>query len=104
MQASERQAAVTTVDHPLVQHKLTIMRDQRPALPDFRPLLREIRLLLAYQVTRRLEPKQIEVETPAPPLSAPILALPEPCPHTTPPPRTRPLRGQQGVVVGTRGA
>src|SRR3546814_13654702 len=79
MQASERQAAVTTVDHPLVQHKLTIMRDKRTALPDFRRLLREISLLLAYEVTRRLELKQIEVETPVAAMSAPVLARPAPC-------------------------
>src|SRR3546814_18505673 len=72
MQASERQAAVTTVDHPLVQHKLTIMRDKRTALPDFRRLLREISLLLASEVTRRLALKQIEVETPVAALSAPV--------------------------------
>ncbi|HEY9536504.1 MAG TPA: uracil phosphoribosyltransferase [Kiloniellaceae bacterium] len=93
MQASERQAAVTTVDHPLVQHKLTIMRDKRTALPDFRRLLREISLLLAYEVTRRLELKQIEVETPVAAMSAPVLARPEPCLITI-------LRAGNGLLDG----
>src|SRR3546814_20562977 len=83
MQASERQAAVTTVDHPLVQHKLTIMRDKRTALPAFRRLLRATRLLLASEVTRRPERKQNAVETHVPPRSATVLARPEPGPSPT---------------------
>ncbi len=55
---------VTLVDHPLVQHKLTLMRDVETSTAEFRQLLREISLLLAYEVTRDLETKEVEVETP----------------------------------------
>ena len=84
---------VTVVDHPLVQHKLTIMRDKDTALPEFRRLLREISLLLAYEVTRNLELKQIEVETPVATTSAPLLARPEPCLITI-------LRAGNGLLDG----
>lgn len=93
MQASERQAQVTTVDHPLVQHKLTIMRDKRTPTPEFRRLLREISLLLGYEVTRRLELKPAEVETPVAPTTAPVLARPEPCLITI-------LRAGNGLLDG----
>ena len=46
---------VTVVDHPLVQHKLTIMRSKETSTAGFRRLLREISLLLGYEVTRNLE-------------------------------------------------
>src|SRR3546814_14016866 len=69
------------------------MRDKRTALPDFRRLLREISLLLAYEVTRRLELKQIEVETPVAAMSAPVLARPEPCLITI-------LRAGNGLLDG----
>ena len=45
---------LTVVDHPLVQHKLTLMRDRDTSTAGFRRLLREISLLLAYEVTRDL--------------------------------------------------
>ena len=73
------QNKVTTVDHPLVQHKLTIMRDKNTALPDFRGLLREISLLLAYEVTRHLKLKTVSVETPVAGAELPMLDEPEPC-------------------------
>ncbi|MEQ9608799.1 MAG: uracil phosphoribosyltransferase [Kiloniellaceae bacterium] len=84
---------VTVVDHPLVQHKLTIMRDKDTALPEFRRLLREISLLLGYEVTRNLELKQVEVETPVATTSAPLLARPEPCLITI-------LRAGNGLLDG----
>lgn len=84
---------VTTVDHPLVQHKLTIMRDKDTALPEFRRLLREISLLLAYEVTRHLELKSVDVETPVAKASAPMLARPEPCLITI-------LRAGNGLLDG----
>lgn len=84
---------VTVVDHPLVQHKLTIMRDKATALPDFRGLLREISLLLAYEVTRGLEVKMVEVETPVATATAPLLARPEPCLITI-------LRAGNGLLDG----
>ena len=46
---------LTVVTHPLVQHKLTLMRDKATLTASFRRLLREISLLLAYEVTRELE-------------------------------------------------
>ena len=56
---------VTVIDHPLVQHKLTLMRDVRCGTKDFRQLLEEIAMLMAYEVTRELLPLQeIEIETP----------------------------------------
>ncbi|HMA16478.1 MAG TPA: uracil phosphoribosyltransferase, partial [Kiloniellaceae bacterium] len=93
MQASDRQAQVTTVNHPLVQHKLTIMRDKRTPTPEFRHLLREISLLLGYEVTRRLELKPVEVETPVAATTAPVLARPEPCLITI-------LRAGNGLLDG----
>lgn len=64
---------VTVVDHPLVQHKLTIMRDKSTSTASFRRLLREISLLLCYEVTRELELTTREIETPMQPMTAPTL-------------------------------
>ena len=55
---------VTVVDHPLVQHKLTIMRNKETSTAGFRRLLREISLLLGYEVTRNLELTTTTIETP----------------------------------------
>ena len=52
------------VDHPLIQHKLTIMRDKNTGTKDFRMLLEEISMLMGYEVTRNLPTTQVEVETP----------------------------------------
>jgi uracil phosphoribosyltransferase len=57
-------ADVTVVNHPLVQHKLTLMRDKATSTAEFRQLLREISLLLAYEVTTDLEMRDVSVETP----------------------------------------
>ncbi|MCB9992955.1 MAG: uracil phosphoribosyltransferase [Hyphomicrobiaceae bacterium] len=65
--------SVTVVDHPLVQHKLTIMRDKATSTAGFRRLLREIAHLLCYEVTRDLEVIEIEIETPLGPTNAPTL-------------------------------
>ncbi|HRO15688.1 MAG TPA: uracil phosphoribosyltransferase [Paracoccus sp. (in: a-proteobacteria)] len=64
---------LTVVDHPLVQHKLTIMRDRTTSTAGFRRLLREISLLLAYEVTRELELTTVPIETPMGPMDAPLL-------------------------------
>ncbi|MEP2641165.1 uracil phosphoribosyltransferase [Roseobacter sp.] len=64
---------VTVVDHPLVQHKLTIMRDTATPTAVFRQLLREISQLLAYEVTRDLPMTTKTVETPMQPMQAPTL-------------------------------
>ncbi|WP_187429467.1 Uracil phosphoribosyltransferase [Roseobacter fucihabitans] len=64
---------VTVVDHPLVQHKLTIMRDKDTPTAVFRQLLREISQLLAYEVTRGLPMTTKEIETPMQKMHAPTL-------------------------------
>ena len=64
---------VTVVDHPLVQHKLALMRRKETCTADFRQLLREISLLLGYEVTRDLPLTTVEVETPITKMIAPRL-------------------------------
>ncbi|TIV11931.1 MAG: uracil phosphoribosyltransferase [Mesorhizobium sp.] len=64
---------VTVVDHPLVQHKLTIMRKKETSTAGFRRLLREISLLLGYEVTRNLELTTTMIETPIEEMEAPTL-------------------------------
>jgi uracil phosphoribosyltransferase len=64
---------VTVVAHPLVQHKLTLMRDKTTSTAGFRQLLREIALLLTYEVTRDLKLTTMPIETPLAPMAAPIL-------------------------------
>lgn len=66
-------AKVTVVDHPLVQHKLTLMRDKTTPSAIFRKLLREISLLLGYEVLRDLPLSTITIETPLAEMQAPIL-------------------------------
>jgi uracil phosphoribosyltransferase len=65
---------VTTVDHPLVQHKLTLMRDKTTATKGFRQLVREIATLLCYEVTRDLSLGPIRIETPMMPMEARVLS------------------------------
>jgi uracil phosphoribosyltransferase len=67
-------AGVTVVDHPLVQHKLTLMRDKHTPTAHFRQLLREIALLLTYEVMRPLNLTTKRIETPITEMDAPILA------------------------------
>ncbi|MBZ9761937.1 uracil phosphoribosyltransferase [Mesorhizobium sp. CA8] len=64
---------VTVVDHPLVQHKLSIMRKKETSTAGFRRLLREISLLLGYEVTRNLELTTTMIETPIEEMEAPTL-------------------------------
>lgn len=64
---------VTVVDHPLVKHKLTIMRDRGTSTAGFRRLLKEISLLLCYEVTRDLELTTTTIQTPLATMEAPIL-------------------------------
>jgi uracil phosphoribosyltransferase len=65
---------VTVVEHPLVQHKLTLMRDKRRSTKGFRQLLNEIGMLLCYEVTRDLPLEMAEIETPLATMKAPMLA------------------------------
>jgi uracil phosphoribosyltransferase len=64
---------LTIVTHPLVQHKLTLMRDKNTSTGEFRALLREISALLAYEVTRELELTTRAIETPMQEMDAPVL-------------------------------
>ncbi|HEY0919936.1 uracil phosphoribosyltransferase [Devosia sp.] len=64
---------VTVVDHPLIQHKLTIMRDKETSIAGFRVLLREIAHLLCYEVTRDLELELVPIETPLAHMEAPTI-------------------------------
>jgi uracil phosphoribosyltransferase len=64
---------LTIVDHPLVQHKLTLMRDKDTSTKSFRQLLREISHLLAYEVTRNLPMTTMRIETPLEPMDAPVI-------------------------------
>ena len=61
---------VHVLDHPLVQHKLTLLRDRRTPTAQFRQLTREISLLMAYEVTRALPLETVQVETPLEPMQS----------------------------------
>jgi uracil phosphoribosyltransferase len=63
----------TVVTHPLIQHKLTLMRRTDTTTVKFRQLLREISLLLAYEVTRDLKLEIVEIETPLERMEAAVL-------------------------------
>ena len=65
---------LTVVDHPLVQHKLTLMRRKSTPTNQFRQLLREISHLIAYEVTRDLPLENKSIETPMTSMQAPVLA------------------------------
>jgi uracil phosphoribosyltransferase len=65
---------VHLIDHPLVQHKLTLMRQVETHTQDFRRLLKEIAMLLAYEVTRDLPIKKEQIQTPLAMMEAPMLA------------------------------
>ncbi len=67
-------STATVIDHPLVQHKLTIMRDKETSTSSFRQLLREIEHLMCYEVTRDLALTEITIETPIAEMRAPTLA------------------------------
>ena len=64
---------VTVVDHPLVQHKLTLMRKRDTSTKSFRQLLKEIGALICYEVTRDLPIEMVEIETPLSTMQAPQL-------------------------------
>lgn len=65
---------VTIVKHPLVQHKLTLIRDKNISTKSFRELLKEIGMLLCYEVTRDLPLTNVEIETPMSRMMSPRLA------------------------------
>ncbi len=70
----ERFPTVTVVDHPLVQHKLTLLRERATSTASFRQIAREISLLLCYEVTRDLPLTEVEIDTPLERTRAPQLA------------------------------
>lgn len=65
---------VVVIDHPLIQHKLTLMRRSETSTAKFRALLTEISMLLAYEVTRDLPLKHERIKTPLAEMDAPVLA------------------------------
>ena len=64
---------LVVVDHPLVQHKLTLMRMKQTPVAEFRHLVREVALLIGYEITRDLPLTTTEIETPLMPMQAPLL-------------------------------
>jgi len=65
---------ITVIDHPLVQHKMTLLREKDTPVAQFRHLIRELSLLLCYEITRDLELTTKSIETPVAPMEAPVLA------------------------------
>jgi len=65
---------VTVIDHPLVRHKLTLMRGKETSTAGFRQLLREVAMLLCYEATRDLKVEMTKIETPLRTMQAPRLA------------------------------
>ena len=66
-------AVVNHVTHPLVQHKLTLMRQKDRSTNSFRRLLGEISMLMAYEVTRDMPVSMIDIETPLEPMQSPVI-------------------------------
>jgi uracil phosphoribosyltransferase len=73
MEGRAMQDNVTVVDHPLVQHKLTLLRRKETSTADFRKLVREIGTLLAYEVMRDLPLTQTSIETPLQAMESPVI-------------------------------
>ncbi|SRR5699024_1907769 len=65
---------VTVFDHPVITHKLTILRNKETGSKDFRDLVSEIAMLMAYEVTRDLELEDVEIETPLAKMTGKVLA------------------------------
>ena len=74
VQVQQPRAGLIVVDHPLIQHKLTLMRDRETSTAEFRRLLRETSLLLAYEATRDLPLEPAAIETPLERGSFPLLS------------------------------
>ena len=60
----ENEAKVLIFDHPLIQHKVSLLRDKNTSSKEFRELVSEISVLMGYEVTRNIPLKEIELETP----------------------------------------
>lgn len=65
---------VIVLDHPLIKHKLTYIRDKNTGSKEFRELVSELAMLMGYEVTRDLELKDIEIETPITKMQSPVLS------------------------------
>ena len=65
--------ALHIIDHPLVQHKLSLMRDKQTSTKKFRELLKEISMFMGYEVTRDFPLTYVEIETPLMKMNAPKL-------------------------------
>ncbi|HBG5344963.1 TPA: uracil phosphoribosyltransferase [Clostridioides difficile] len=65
---------VVETNHPLIQHKLTLMRDKNTGSKDFRELLTEIAMLMGYEITKDIPLKDIEIETPIQKTSSKVVA------------------------------
>ena len=74
MTDTKEKLMVHIIDHPLVQHKLTLMRMKETGTKDFRELLEEIAMLMAYEITRDLPLEDVSIETPVAPCRAKRLA------------------------------
>ncbi len=74
MRRDARFANLLLVDHPLIQHKLTHMRDRTTSTRTFRQLLREVTLLMGYEITRELPLTTRDIETPLAATRAPVIA------------------------------
>lgn len=64
---------IMVFDHPLIQHKVSIMRDKNTTSKEFRDLTREVAMLMAYEVTRDLPTQEIQIETPICPTTVEVL-------------------------------
>ncbi|MBP3895515.1 MAG: uracil phosphoribosyltransferase [Mogibacterium sp.] len=65
---------IMVFDHPLIQHKVSMMRDKNTTSKEFRDLAREVAMLMAFEVTRDLPTKKVEIETPICPTTVEMLA------------------------------
>ncbi len=74
MRQDPRFPTLFILDHPLIQHKLSHMRDKHTSTRTFRQLLREITLLMGYEITRELPMTTEHIETPVAPMDAPVIA------------------------------
>jgi len=72
--ARKKKGGLTVIDHPLVEHKITLIRDRRTPTAVFRRLLRETAMLMAYEVLRDLELEDVAIDTPVCPMIARKLA------------------------------
>jgi uracil phosphoribosyltransferase len=70
---------LTVIDHPLILHKLTRLRDHQTTTDDFRRLVKEMSHMLAYEVTRDLPTELVRITTPVAETSAPIVSGKKPC-------------------------